>query len=55
MGVADWIILLFLLFSVATAAWQGFFQEAFGLAGLVVGYMVAAWCTAGWRIGLIRF
>lgn len=43
MGVADWIILLFLLFSVATAAWEGFFHEAFGLAGLVVGYLVAAW------------
>src|SRR5258708_4695798 len=43
MGVADWIILAFLLFSVATAAWEGFFHEAFGLVGLVVGYLVAAW------------
>jgi len=43
MGVADWIILAFLVFSVATAAWEGFFHEAFGLAGLVVGYLVAAW------------
>jgi membrane protein required for colicin V production len=43
MGVADWIILAFLLFSVATAAWQGFFHEVFGMAGLVVGYLLAAW------------
>jgi membrane protein required for colicin V production len=43
MGVADWIILAFLLFSVATAAWEGFFHEAFGIAGLVVGYLLAAW------------
>jgi membrane protein required for colicin V production len=43
MGVADWIILAFLLFSVVAAAWEGFFYEAFGLAGLVVGYLIAAW------------
>jgi membrane protein required for colicin V production len=43
MGVADWVILAFLLFSVVTAAWEGFFHEAFVLAGLVVGYLVAAW------------
>jgi membrane protein required for colicin V production len=47
MGVADWIILAFLLFSVAMAAWEGFFHEAFGLAGLVVGYLVAAWQYRG--------
>jgi membrane protein required for colicin V production len=43
MSVADWIILAFLVFSVIGAAIQGFFQEAFGLAGLVVGYLLAAW------------
>jgi membrane protein required for colicin V production len=43
MSVADWIILAFLVFSVVTAALQGFFREAFGLAGLVVGYLLAAW------------
>jgi len=40
---ADWIILVVLLISVAQAASEGFFQVAFGIAGLVVGYMVAAW------------
>ncbi|HWZ81060.1 MAG TPA: CvpA family protein [Terriglobales bacterium] len=47
MGVADWVILAFLLFSVVAAAWEGFFHEAFGLAGLVVGYLVAAWYYRG--------
>ena len=43
MGVADWIILAFLVFSVVGAAIAGFFHEAFKLAGLVVGYLLAAW------------
>jgi membrane protein required for colicin V production len=43
MSVADWIIVGFLAFSVITAAVQGFFHEAFKLAGLVVGYLLAAW------------
>lgn len=43
MGVADWIILAFLVFSVTAAAIEGFFREAFGLAGLVLGYLLAAW------------
>ena len=43
MSVADWIILAFLMFSVIGAAIEGFFHEAFALAGLVVGYLLAAW------------
>ena len=43
MSVADWIILAFLAFSVIGAAIEGFFHEAFHLAGLVVGYLLAAW------------
>jgi membrane protein required for colicin V production len=43
MSIADWIILGFLVFSVAAAAIEGFFHEAFKLAGLVVGYLLAAW------------
>jgi membrane protein required for colicin V production len=43
MSVADWIILAFLVFSVIAAAFEGFFHEAFKLAGLVVGYLLAAW------------
>jgi len=47
MGVADWIILAFLIFSTTAAAFQGFFREAFKLAGLVVGYLLAAWLYRG--------
>jgi membrane protein required for colicin V production len=43
MTVADWIILGFLLLSVIGAAIEGFFHGAFSLAGLVVGYLLAAW------------
>jgi membrane protein required for colicin V production len=43
MSVADWIIIAFLLFSVVGAAAEGFFHEAFSLAGLAVGYLLAAW------------
>lgn len=43
MSIADWIILGFLVFSAVGAAIAGFFQEAFGLAGLIVGYILAAW------------
>jgi len=42
-NIADWIILLVLLISVIQAASSGFFQEAFGIAGLVLGYLIAAW------------
>ena len=43
MNVADWVILLVLVISVVQAASSGFFQEAFGIAGLVFGYLIAAW------------
>lgn len=43
MSVADWIILAFLVFSVVAAAIKGFFHEAFKLAGLIAGYLLAAW------------
>lgn len=43
MNSADWIILLVLLVSVVQAASSGFFQEIFGIAGLVFGYLIAAW------------
>jgi membrane protein required for colicin V production len=43
MNVADWIILGVIAVSAAVAASEGFFHQAFGLAGLVVGYLLAAW------------
>jgi membrane protein required for colicin V production len=43
MTVADWIIVLVILVSTVQAAASGFFQEAFGIAGLIFGYLIAAW------------
>lgn len=43
MTLADWIICGVVLLNVVTAAMQGFFSEALTMAGLVVGYVVAAW------------
>src|SRR5205807_9955907 len=43
MTVADWVICALVLVNVVTAAMQGFFSEALTMAGLVVGYVVAAW------------
>src|SRR5690348_13850022 len=43
MTLADWMICGLLLLNVIAAAAQGFFSEALTIAGLVVGYIVAAW------------
>ena len=43
MTLADWIICALVLINVVTAAMQGFFSEALTMAGLVVGYVAAAW------------
>jgi len=40
---ADWIIVAVVLLSMIQAISAGFFQEAFGIAGLVFGYLLAAW------------
>ena len=43
MTLADWIICALVLVNVITASMQGFFSEALSMAGLIVGYIVAAW------------
>ena len=43
MSAADWLICVLVLVNVVAAAMQGFFSEALTIAGLVVGYLVAAW------------
>src|SRR5215470_17030966 len=43
LSVIDWIICALIVFSVITAAMQGFFSEALTTAGLILGYVVAAW------------
>jgi membrane protein required for colicin V production len=55
MTILDWIICAVVLASVITAAMQGFFSEALTMAGLVVGYIVAAWQYRGLVEWLERF
>jgi membrane protein required for colicin V production len=43
MTAADWLIVVVVLVNVVSAAIQGFFVEALSMAGLIVGYVVAAW------------
>jgi len=43
MTPADWLILFVILLNVVLAAMHGFFAEALSMAGLVAGYVVAAW------------
>jgi len=43
MTAADWLIVVLVLLNVVSAAIQGFFAEALSMAGLVIGYIVAAW------------
>jgi len=39
----DWVIVLIVLLSVLQAIAQGFFYEFFSLAGVIAGYLLAAW------------
>src|ERR1700724_527175 len=43
MTAADWVIVAVIAVSVLQAAISGFFHEAFGIAGLILGYLLAAW------------
>jgi len=47
MTAADWLICVLILVNVVAAAMQGFFSEALTIAGLVIGYLVAAWQYRG--------
>lgn len=39
----DWVLVLIVLLSVLQAIAQGFVHEFFALAGVIVGYLLAAW------------
>ncbi|HTW31300.1 MAG TPA: CvpA family protein [Candidatus Sulfotelmatobacter sp.] len=57
MTLADWLICALVLVNVIAAAMQGFFAEALSMAGLVVGYIVAAWQyprLAAWFEGFLK-
>jgi membrane protein required for colicin V production len=43
MSAGDWVIVAILLLSTAAALAQGFFQEVFSLAGVVIGFLLASW------------
>ncbi len=43
MSGLDWLLALAVLLSVVLAASQGFLMEVISLAGVVVGYLLAAW------------
>lgn len=43
MSAGDWIIIAVLVLSTVAAISQGFFLEVFSLAGVVVGFLLAAW------------
>ncbi len=55
MTIADWMICALVLVNVITAAMQGFFSEALTTAGLVVGYVVAAWQYRSLAAWFLRF
>ena len=42
-SVLDWMILLVILLNVLGAIGQGFFYELFSFAGVILGYLIAAW------------
>jgi len=57
MAAADWLIVVVVLLNVVLAAMHGFFAEAFSLAGLIVGYVVAAWRyrrVAEWLLSFLK-
>ncbi|MGZ4787149.1 MAG: CvpA family protein [Terriglobales bacterium] len=43
MSAGDWIIIAVLVLSAVLAIAQGFFQEVFSLAGVVIGFLLASW------------
>jgi membrane protein required for colicin V production len=57
MTPADWLIVVVIALNVVLAAMHGFFAEALSMAGLVVGYIVAAWQyqrLAGWLLSFLN-
>src|SRR5215471_6785142 len=43
LSVLDWLILFVVLMNVIGAIGQGFFYELFSFAGVLLGYLIAAW------------
>jgi membrane protein required for colicin V production len=43
MNPLDWLLAILLTYSVIRASLRGFFQEAFALGGLILGFLFACW------------
>ena len=43
MNPLDWLLAILLTYSVLRAVMRGFFQEAFALGGLILGFLLACW------------
>jgi membrane protein required for colicin V production len=57
MTPVDWIIVVVLIVSVLIAASNGFFYELFSFAGVVIGYVAAAWGyqkVAAWYLPMVK-
>ena len=53
----DWLILGIVMLTVLVATKHGFFREAFGIGGMIVGYLLAAWqysYVATWFAPLVK-
>jgi len=57
MTPVDWAIIAVIVLIVLLAAMHGFFAEVFSMAGLIVGYVVAAWRyerLAEWLMSVLK-
>jgi membrane protein required for colicin V production len=43
MNALDWLLVILLAYSTVRAVLRGFFQEAFALGGLILGFLFACW------------
>src|SRR5438105_10714175 len=57
MTAFDWVLLAVVAFSVLLAALRGFLYEAFSLAGVICGFVIAAWAypkVAPWFLPYVK-
>lgn len=57
MTPADWLIVAVVLLNIVLAAIHGFFAELLSTAGLVIGYIIAAWryqLLAAWFMSFLK-
>jgi len=52
MNPLDWLLAILLTYSVVRAMLRGFFQEAFALGGIILGFLFACWFYRGLAVDL---